>query len=51
MSASLILTLSCEDKPGIVARVTGNLFEAGGNIREAQQFDDPLSGNFFMRVV
>ncbi|ABD27298.1 formyltetrahydrofolate deformylase [Novosphingobium aromaticivorans DSM 12444] len=51
MSASLILTLSCEDKPGIVARVTGNLFEAGGNIREAQQFDDPLSGRFFMRVV
>ena len=51
MSASLILTLSCEDKPGIVARVTGNLFEAGGNIREAQQFDDPLSGKFFMRVV
>jgi formyltetrahydrofolate deformylase len=51
MSASLILTLSCEDKPGIVARVTGNLFEAGGNIREAQQFDDSLSGNFFMRVV
>ncbi|NLR72222.1 formyltetrahydrofolate deformylase [Novosphingobium sp. ERN07] len=51
MSASLILTLSCEDKPGIVSRVTGNLFEAGGNIREAQQFDDPLSGKFFMRVV
>lgn len=51
MSASLILTLSCEDKPGIVARVTGNLFEAGGNISEAQQFDDPQSGNFFMRVV
>ena len=51
MSASLILTLSCEDKPGIVARVTGNLFEAGGNIQEAQQFDDSLSGRFFMRVV
>jgi len=51
MSASLILTLSCEDKPGIVARVTSNLFEAGGNIQEAQQFDDPQSGRFFMRVV
>ncbi|OYX62545.1 MAG: formyltetrahydrofolate deformylase [Novosphingobium sp. 32-60-15] len=51
MSASLILTLSCEDKPGIVARVTSNLFEAGGNISEAQQFDDPQSGQFFMRVV
>jgi formyltetrahydrofolate deformylase len=51
MGASLILTLSCEDKPGIVARVTGKLFEAGGNIAEAQQFDDPQSGQFFMRVV
>ncbi len=51
MGASLILTLSCEDKPGIVARVTSNLFEAGGNITEAQQFDDPQSGQFFMRVV
>lgn len=51
MSAPLILTLSCEDKPGIVARVTGNLFESGANILEAQQFDDTESGRFFMRVV
>ena len=51
MSAPLILTLSCEDKPGIVARVTGNLFESGANILEAQQFDDIESGRFFMRVV
>lgn len=51
MSAQLILTLSCEDKPGIVARVTGNLFESGANILEAQQFDDAASGRFFMRVV
>ena len=51
MSAPLILTLSCDDKPGIVARVTGNLFESGANILEAQQFDDPASGRFFMRVV
>lgn len=51
MHAPLILTLSCQDRPGIVARVTGNLFDAGGNILEAQQFDDPLSGRFFMRVL
>ncbi|MEO0031882.1 MAG: hypothetical protein RIS94_1640 [Pseudomonadota bacterium] len=51
MSAPLILTLSCDDKPGIVARVTGNLFESGANILEAQQFDDAASGRFFMRVV
>jgi formyltetrahydrofolate deformylase len=51
MTGPVILTLSCEDKPGIVARVTGNLYEAGANILEAQQFDDTESGKFFMRVV
>ncbi|QGN53947.1 formyltetrahydrofolate deformylase [Novosphingobium sp. Gsoil 351] len=45
-----ILTLSCDDKPGITARVTGYLFEHGGNVLEAQQFNDVGSGAFFMRV-
>jgi formyltetrahydrofolate deformylase len=45
-----VLTLSCEDKPGITARVTGFLFEHGGNILEAQQYNDLVSGAFFMRV-
>jgi len=44
------LTLSCENKPGIVAAVAGCLFEAGGNILEAQQFDDLDGNRFFMRV-
>ncbi|OYW16468.1 MAG: formyltetrahydrofolate deformylase [Novosphingobium sp. 12-64-8] len=51
MNAPLILTLSCDDRPGIVAAVTGNLFTSGANILEAQQFDDAGSGRFFMRVV
>jgi len=46
-----ILTLSCEDRPGLVAAVTGLLFEAGANIHEAQQFDDRETGRFFMRIV
>ncbi len=45
-----ILTLSCHDKPGITAGVTGYLFEQGGNILEAQQFNDQDQGRFFMRV-
>jgi formyltetrahydrofolate deformylase len=45
-----ILTLSCEDRPGITARVTGYLYEHGGNVLEAQQFNDLASGAFFMRV-
>ncbi|MER1968271.1 formyltetrahydrofolate deformylase [Castellaniella sp. GW247-6E4] len=46
-----ILTLSCEDRPGLVAAVAGTLARHGGNILESQQFDDLLSGRFFMRVV
>ena len=46
----LVLTLSCADRRGITARVTGFLFERGGNILEAQQFNDAASGRFFMRV-
>ncbi|MDP3740004.1 MAG: formyltetrahydrofolate deformylase [Hyphomonadaceae bacterium] len=46
-----ILSLSCPDRPGIVARVTGFLFGSSGNILEAQQFDDTETDRFFMRVV
>ncbi|WP_375246945.1 ACT domain-containing protein, partial [Qipengyuania pacifica] len=43
MSEPLVLTLSCADRPGITARVTSFLFERGGNILEAQQFNDRSS--------
>jgi len=46
-----ILTLSCPNRPGIVASVSTMLFSHGGNILEAAQFDDTLSGRFFMRTV
>ena len=45
-----ILTMSCPDQPGIVHAVAGMLAEHGGNITESQQFGDPASGLFFMRV-
>ncbi|MFC8922402.1 formyltetrahydrofolate deformylase [Cellulosimicrobium sp. NPDC057127] len=45
-----MLTLSCPDGPGIVHAVAGALAGLGGNITESQQFGDPLSGLFFMRV-
>ena len=45
-----ILTLSCRDKPGITARVTGYLFALGCNVLEAQQFNDQDEDRFFMRV-
>lgn len=48
--SSHILTLSCPDKPGLVAGVAGILAEHGGNIRGSQQFNDTESDRFFMRV-
>jgi formyltetrahydrofolate deformylase len=45
-----ILTLSCPDAPGLVYAVSGFLLQHGGNILASQQFDDRLSGRFFMRV-
>ena len=48
---SSTLTLSCPNRPGIVAAVATAIFEAGGNVTEAQQFDDVETGRFFMRVV
>nr|WP_202627447.1 formyltetrahydrofolate deformylase [Cellulomonas sp. APG4] len=44
------MSLSCPDRPGIVAAVAGLLAAHGGNITESQQFGDPQSGLFFMRV-
>jgi len=46
-----ILTLSCPNRPGIVAAVSTHLFENRCNIQEASQFDDTATGRFFMRVV
>jgi len=47
---SLILTISCSDKPGIIAEVTKFLFNNGFNILESGQFNDKYTDNFFMRT-
>ena len=46
-----ILTLSCDDQPGLVAGVARLLADKGGNILDSQQFNDKQTGRFFMRVV
>jgi formyltetrahydrofolate deformylase len=51
MNASYVLSLSCPNRAGIVAAVSGYLFEQHCNILDAQQFDDTASRTFFMRVV
>ncbi len=46
----LVVTLSCPDQPGIVHAVTGVMTGNGCNIIQSQQFGNPDSGLFFMRV-
>ena len=47
---TLVLTLSCTDRVGIVAAIAGALAEAGAFIIESQQFADLETHRFFMRV-
>src|SRR5690349_9261002 len=44
------LLLSCPDRPGIVAAVSGFLAAHGANILEATQHGESASNTFFMRV-
>lgn len=46
-----VLTLQCDDEPGIVAAVAATLSNNQCNIEESSQFYDRHSGRFFMRVV
>ena len=45
-----VLSLSCDDKPGIVAAVTTELAAFGANIAESSQFWDRQTNRFFMRI-
>jgi len=50
MRSTYVLSLSCHDKPGLVAAVTTQLAQLGGNILESQQYNDQASQCFFMRI-
>jgi len=45
-----VLTVICDDRPGIVHEVSGFLVKHAANILESQQFDDAQEGRFFLRV-
>ena len=47
---SYILSLSCQDRVGIVAAVSSHLAEVGGFILDSQQYADLDAGRFFLRV-
>ena len=50
MSNSAVLLIDCPDRKGLVARVSGLLYEHGANILHADQHQDHDLGLFFMRV-
>ena len=50
MSSAFVLSLACDDRPGIVAAVTTELAGLGANIVESSQFLDSPSNRFFMRI-
>lgn len=45
-----VLKFSCQDRKGIVTRVTGFLSSHECNIFESAQFSDPEDARFFMRI-
>lgn len=51
MISEVVLRLSCDDQPGIVATVATFFNELGFNIEESSQHEDPETERFFMRTV
>ncbi|MGO2036401.1 MAG: formyltetrahydrofolate deformylase [Brevibacterium sp.] len=45
-----IFTLECDERPGILHKVTGALLEHGGDIKELKQFDDQYTKRLFLRI-
>ena len=45
-----VLTITCPDRGGIVAAVTGLIAGRGGSVLEAAQHGDLDSGRFFLRI-
>ena len=46
-----VLLWQCPDRPGIIARLSGLLFEHGGNILSSDQYTtDAANGRFFIRI-
>ena len=50
MTNTAVLLIDCPDRKGLVATVSGLLYQCGANILHADQHQDPEAGLFFMRV-
>ena len=49
-STEAIVLVTCPDRPGIVAKLTATLHEAGANILDAAQYTDETTETFIQRV-
>lgn len=45
-----IMTLRCQDTPGVIHAVSGALLELGGNVLEQAQYTNEVTGKFLMRT-
>jgi formyltetrahydrofolate deformylase len=50
LTRRLVLTITCPDRIGIVAAVTGFIAGLGGSVLEAAQHGDLDTGRFFLRI-
>ena len=50
LNNNYIIKIICDDKPGIIARVSNFLYKNRFNILESSQFKDDKNNKFFMRV-
>ena len=50
MTEQIVLTVQCEDRPGIVKAVSNSIFEFDGNILESAQFSSPSTNQFCLRM-
>lgn len=50
LTESAVLLIDCPDQKGLVAKVSGLLYDSGANILHADQHQDHDLGLFFMRV-
>jgi len=50
LNRNCVLSLACDDRPGLVAAIASFLAGHGGNITDAEQYNDASTARFFMRV-
>lgn len=50
-SREFVLTFQCPDRLGVLARVSGLMYESGAFITEVSQYSDPYTARFFSRMV